>query len=238
MENNHQLAPNNVNILILEDETSIAESLQFVLKAEGFKTHWLALASQAVSYVKENDLQLLIMDVGLPDMSGFEACKQIRQFSQVPVIFLTARGDEVDRVVGLEIGGDDYVVKPFSPREVVARVKAILKRVVVQAPETETESKDLDEEFVVNSEQKTISYRQQKLALTAVEFKILARLIENPERVLSREQLLGATGNATGAGYDRTIDGHIKSIRAKLRDVCDSTDAIQTIRGFGYAYKK
>ena len=116
-------------ILIVEDEAAIADTLIFALQSEGFSTHWLTLASAALAYQQATPADLWILDVGLPDLSGFEACKQLRRFSEVPVLFLTARNAEIDRVVGLEIGADDYVVKPFSPREVAARVKAILKRV-------------------------------------------------------------------------------------------------------------
>jgi two-component system catabolic regulation response regulator CreB len=117
------------HILIVEDEAAIADTLIFALHSEGFTTRWVSLAEQALSEQQSNPADLLILDVGLPDISGFEACKRLRRFSDVPVIFLTARSEEIDRVVGLEIGADDYVVKPFSPREVAARVKAILKRV-------------------------------------------------------------------------------------------------------------
>lgn len=116
------------SILIIEDESSIAETLLFALQQEGFTTHWESLASKGLDYIKKQPVDLVIMDIGLPDISGFEACKQLRHFSDIPLIFLTARSEELDKVVGLEIGADDYVVKPFSPREVTARVKVILKR--------------------------------------------------------------------------------------------------------------
>lgn len=226
------------HIVILEDEPSIAESLIFVLQAESFSTHWESLASKALAYVKEHSVDLIIMDVGLPDMTGFEACKQLRKFSEVPVMFLTARGDELDRVVGLEIGADDYVVKPFSPREVAARVKAILKRVrpVVAVNESLLPSED-PREFVIDIERKTIHYRQQLLQLTRFEFCLLQALVEQPGRVFSRDQLLTAVGATPDAGYDRSIDGHIKTLRAKLRVVNAAADPIKTQRGFGYCYQ-
>jgi len=224
------------HILILEDEPSIAESLIFVLQAESFTTHWESLASKALAYIKEQPVDLIIMDVGLPDMTGFEACKQLRKFSEVPVMFLTARGDELDRVVGLEIGADDYVVKPFSPREVAARVKAILKRmrpvVAVAEPASET-----SREFTIDEERKTIHYHQQLLQLTRFEFCLLQALVEQPGRVFSRDQLLTAVGVTVEAGYDRSIDGHIKTVRAKLRAANATADPIKTQRGFGYCYQ-
>jgi two-component system catabolic regulation response regulator CreB len=220
-------------ILILEDEPSIAESLIFVLQAESFSTHWETLATKALVYAKEQQVDLIIMDVGLPDMTGFEACKQLRKFSEVPVMFLTARGDELDRVVGLEIGADDYVVKPFSPREVAARVKAILKRTQPIA----TVSQERLREFVIDAERKTIHYHQQLLQLTRFEFCLLQTLLAQPERVFSRDQLLQAVGVSADAGYDRSIDGHIKTLRAKLRAIYADADPIKTQRGFGYSYQ-
>lgn len=222
------------HILILEDEPSIAESLIFVLQTESFSTHWETLATKALAYAKSQQMDLIIMDVGLPDMTGFEACKQLRKFSEVPVMFLTARGDELDRVVGLEIGADDYVVKPFSPREVAARVKAILKRTqpAVVASTHPTNSR----EFVLDAERKTIHYHQQLLQLTRLEFSLLQTLLAQPERVFSRDQLLQSVGVSADAGYDRSIDGHIKTLRAKLRAINVDADPIKTLRGFGYSY--
>lgn len=225
------------HILIVEDEPSIADTLIFVLQSEGFHTSWKALAGEALKLLQDTAIDLVIMDVGLPDITGFEACKQLRKFSDVPVIFLTARGDELDRVVGLEIGADDYVVKPFSPREVAARVKAILKRMAPRAePQTQRLPKN-ESEFVVDNDRLQISYRQQSLNLTRVEFKLLQTLVEQPQRVFSREQLLTAVGAAADAGYDRSIDTHIKTLRAKLRQIAPDAEPIQTQRGFGYSYQ-
>lgn len=229
------------HILIVEDESSIAESLLFVLQSEGFTAHWETLATKALAYVQGQSVDLIIMDVGLPDMTGFDACKQLRRFSELPVMFLTARGDELDRVVGLEIGADDYVVKPFSPREVAARVKAILKRVQVKAISPSPESAESESaqgyEFRLEPQQKKIFYHQQLLVLTRLEYVLLETFIRNPERVFTREQLLDAVGVSTEAAYDRSIDGHIKSLRAKLRQINASSEPIKTVRGFGYAYQ-
>jgi len=221
------------HILIVEDEPSIADTLLFVLQAEGFNVTWKTLAGDALALLQSAAIDLVIMDVGLPDIMGFEACKRLRKFSNVPVIFLTARGDELDRVVGLEIGADDYVVKPFSPREVAARVKAILKRVI---PATII-SDPVSREFKIDHERLQIFYCQQLLQLTRVEFKLLQTLVEQPQRVFSRDQLLSAVGTATEAGYDRSIDTHIKTLRAKLRQISAGSDVIQTHRGVGYCYQ-
>lgn len=225
-------------ILIVEDEAAIADALIYALEVDGCSASWVGLAGTAFEFLKKNPVDLVILDVGLPDINGFEACRQLRRISDVPVIFLTARGDEVDRVVGLEIGADDYVVKPFSPREVVARVRAILKRV---GPRTTTlvAEKSLNESgegFQVDPERLQIRYKKQLLSLTRHEFRILQCLLGQPERVFSREQLLESAGVAAEANYERSIDGHIKSLRAKLRQIAPAAEPIQTHRGFGYSF--
>lgn len=223
------------HVLIVEDEAAIADTLLYALQAEGFTTAWLPLAGAALDHLRRHPVDLVILDVGLPDISGFEACKQLRRFSDAPVMFLTARGEEIDRVVGLEIGADDYVVKPFSPREVAVRVKTILKR--VQPPSERASAKaDAAGSFVVDGERLQICYRGQPLVLTRHEFRLLQALLAQPGRVMSRERLLDAVGVAAEAGYERSIDGHIKSLRAKLRQVAPDAEPLQTHRGFGYSY--
>lgn len=219
------------HILIVEDEAAIADTLVYALQAEGFRTTWLSLAGEALAFQEAAPADLLILDVGLPDISGFEACKRLRRFSDVPVIFLTARDGEIDRVVGLEIGADDYVVKPFSPREVAARVKAILKRVAPRA-----EPAVPGGPFQVDEARFLIHYHGQPLGLTRHEFRLLQALLGQPQRVFSREQLLDAVGVPADAGYERNIDSHIKSLRAKLRQVAAGAEPIQTHRGLGYSY--
>lgn len=220
------------HILIVEDEPSIADTLLFALAEDGHSTQWLSLAGSALDYLANHAVDLVILDVGLPDMSGFEACKRLRRNSDVPVLFLTARGNEIDRVVGLEIGADDYVVKPFSPREVCARVRSILKR-----SRNRSSAEVQTTEFAVDSAQLRIHFRGQPLALTPHEFHILCHLLSQPRRVFSREQLLQAAGIAADAGYERNIDSHIKSLRAKLRQIAPDAEPIQTQRGFGYSYQ-
>jgi two-component system, OmpR family, catabolic regulation response regulator CreB len=222
-------------ILIVEDEAAIADTLIYALQSEGFTTHWLTLAGDALALQQQSPADLWILDVGLADMSGFEACKRLRKFSEVPVLFLTARNAEIDRVVGLEIGADDYVSKPFSPREVAARVKAILKRVQVRPFEVPVAA--AQGPFRLDLERMQIHYQQQRLVLTRYEFRLLQALLGQPERVFSREQLLDAAGVASDAGYQRSIDSHIKSLRAKLREVASSAEPIQTHRGLGYSLR-
>jgi len=219
------------HILIVEDEAAIADTLIYALQGEGFTTSWLTLGQAAVEHQRATPADLIILDIGLPDISGFETCRQLRRFTEVPVIFLSARDGEIDRVVGLEIGADDYVVKPFSPREVTARVRAILKRMTPRA-----DSHPGSERFLISTERMQISYRGQVLSLTRHEFRLLQSLLEHPERVFSREQLLNAMGVSSDAGYERNIDSHIKSVRAKLRLIAADAEPIQTHRGLGYSY--
>lgn len=219
-------------ILIVEDEAAIADTLVYALQAEGFTTCWLGLGGVALERLAGEPFDLVILDVGLPDIGGFEVCKRLRRFSEVPVIFLTARSEEIDRVVGLEIGADDYVVKPFSPREVAARVKAILKRTAAR----ESAAPVASGPFQVDSERVQIHYHGQLLSLTRHEFRLLQSLLAQPERVFSREQLLDGLGVAADVGYERSIDSHVKSLRAKLRQVAAQAEPIQTHRGLGYSY--
>lgn len=223
------------HILIVEDEAAIADTLIFALQGEGFTTTWLSLGQEALAHQRQTPADLIILDIGLPDITGFETCKQLRRFSEVPVMFLSARDGEIDRVVGLEIGADDYVSKPFSPREVAARVKAILKRLQPRVPPAA--EPPAAGPFRFDELRQQIHYHGQLLPLTRHELKLLAVLLSQPERVFSREQLLDATGVSAEAGYERTVDSHIRSLRAKLREVREGSEAIQTHRGLGYSLR-
>ena len=218
-------------ILIVEDESAIADTLIYILEAEGFEVSWVMLGSVAIDFIAKRDFDLVILDVGLPDMNGFEVCKIIRLTNQLPIIFLTARGEEIDRIVGLEIGGDDYVTKPFSPREVAARVKTILKRV------TPAISNDVDPTILRRAPSGCdFILMGQALALTAIEFKLLNHLYSQPHLVFSREQLLQACGQFCDIGYERNIDTHIKTIRNKIKKHDATLQVIKTHRGFGYGF--
>jgi two-component system, OmpR family, catabolic regulation response regulator CreB len=219
-------------ILIVEDEAAIADNLLYALKTEGFGVEWRSLGGEAVARLGSAPADLVILDVGLPDMSGFEVCKRIRTFSQVPILFLTARTEEVDRVVGLEIGGDDYVAKPFSPREIVARVKAILKRTL---PAADTREPAAQTAFVCDEARACIHYYGRRLELTRYEYMILKALLRHPECVYSREQLMQQAWDSPETSLERAVDTHIKSLRAKLREVHGADDPIRTHRGMGYS---
>ena len=217
-------------ILLLEDESTIADNVVYALETEGFKVTWLMLGQEALAVLQQRDFALVILDVGLPDCNGFELCKTIRKFSDVPIIFLTARAEEIDRIIGLEIGGDDYVTKPFSPRELCARVKVILKRVSKQA----SESQGTECDFVLEAAKTRISYHGQILNLTRYEYLLLTTLLEKPQQVFSRERLIELVWIDPDASFDRAVDTHIKTLRAKLRQIA-SQDPIKTHRGFGYS---
>ncbi|MDV7339978.1 two-component system response regulator CreB [Terasakiella sp. A23] len=216
------------NVLLIEDEKSIADTLTYALESDRFNVNWKTVGREGIQHAREFPTDLIILDVGLPDLSGFEVCKEVRNFSELPIIFLTARNDEIDRVVGLEIGADDYVVKPFSPREVVARVKAILKR-TGNTPQTSAGV------FNVDEIKGRITYLNTHLELTRYEYRLLKYLLSQPGRIFSREQIMAHVWDAPEASMDRTVDAHIKTLRAKLRDVSDETNLIKTHRGMGYS---
>lgn len=217
-------------VLVIEDEAAIADTVLYALETEGFKTAWSRLGQEGVERVRQDPgISLVVLDVGLPDGSGFEFCKAIRQFSEVPIVFLTARNEEVDRIVGLEIGADDYVSKPFSPRELVARVKVILKRARAGSGLPARTG------FTIEREKARIAFQGQLLDLTKYEYLILGMLLEQPERVFSRSQIMDRVWDEPEASLDRAVDTHVKSLRAKLRAVCPDTDPIKTHRGLGYS---
>ncbi|WP_426340998.1 two-component system response regulator CreB [Pseudoduganella sp. S-14] len=230
-------------ILIVEDEQAIADSIAFALGKEGFAPHHVMLGEQALVAAREQAPALVILDVGLPDISGLDVCRRLRQFSEVPVIFLTARSDEIDRIVGLEIGADDYVTKPFSPRELVARVRVILRRAgngngvapaaPVSPPSAPAASRTPG--FELRAAEARILFCGQPLDLTRYEYLLLKTLVEHPGHVLSRAQLMDRVWCDAPETLDRTVDAHVKSLRAKLRAIDENADPIQTHRGMGYS---
>jgi len=220
------------SILLIEDEAAIADAVGYALETEGFECRWCQLGREGLDALAGGGYALVILDVGLPDISGFEVCKTIRRSSEVPIIFLTARAEEVDRVVGLEIGGDDYVSKPFSPRELVARVKVILRRVAPREPAGRGDSA-----FDIDVAKAQIRYQGQLLELTQYEYLILKLLLQQPERVFSRAQIMDRVWQAPETSLERVVDTHIKSLRAKLRAVNDDMEPIKTHRGLGYSIR-
>jgi two-component system catabolic regulation response regulator CreB len=220
-------------ILLVEDEPSIADNILYALRTEGFEPVWCSTGEDALARFGAEQFSLVILDVGLPDMNGFELCRQLRASSPVPIIFVTARKDEIDRVVGLEIGADDYVVKPFSPRELTARVKAILRRTEHPAPAAGPPPL-----FALDEERCEIRYHGTPLALSRYEYRLLKILMLKPGRVFSREQVMEQAWEEPESAFDRTVDAHIKMLRAKLHAVRPDEDPIRTHRGLGYSMKE
>lgn len=220
-------------ILLVEDEAAIADTLLYALGREGLDVRHVALGRAALDAVAAGGIDLVLLDVGLPDMDGFSVCRELRRTSQVPVIFLTARSEEVDRIVGLEIGGDDYVCKPFSPREVATRVKAVLRRVRA-APDSASTIENTGD-FVHDAAGLRISYRGVWLDLTRYEYGLLAALLMRPGAVSSRAVLMDRVWTDALESGDRTVDTHVKTVRAKLAAIAPDADPIRTHRGLGYS---
>ena len=223
-------------ILIVEDEPGIADTLQYALRTDGFDPVWVATGEDAVAQVRDAAPALVILDVGLPDTSGFEVFKRVRAFADVPVIFLTARSDEIDRVVGLELGADDYVAKPFSPRELVARVRSILRRSAkpIAAPAA-PEVASVPPPVAVDDGRRQIRYYGRLLELSRYEFGLLQTLASRPGHVFTRDTLLARVWDDATESLDRTVDAHVKTLRAKMKGVAPDLDPIRTHRGTGYA---
>lgn len=230
---------NPSRVLVVEDEPSIRDSVVYALESEGFAVDWVGSGADALAKAQAANYALIVLDVGLPDMSGFDVCRELRLSSQVPVIFLTARASEVDRVVGLEIGADDYVTKPFSPRELSARVRANIRRAQLNelnAPAAEPSREGMP--FQVDYDRWVIHYCESSMSLSRYEFRLLAALIEKPGRVYSRAQLMDIAWEEPDASMERTVDTHIKSVRAKLKSLRDDIDPIVTHRGIGYSLRE
>jgi len=223
-----------MKILIVDDEPAISDTLAYALRSDGFATESCTLGSAALSILEGGGHDLVVLDVGLPDLNGFDVCRQLRRFSDIPVLFLTARTDEVDRIVGLELGGDDYVAKPFSPREVVSRIRAILRRLRPE-PRNAATPAATPNRFVLDADGLRIAYHQHWLNLTRYEYLLLALLLERPGRILSRGQIMAAVWQDSGESLERTVDTHIKTLRGKLRAVSADDDCILTHRGLGYS---
>jgi len=222
-------------ILLIEDEPAVADAALYVIKAEGMASMWCRTAGEGLAQFRRQPPDLIILDVGLPDTSGFEVCKQVRAGSRVPIIFLTARAAELDRVLGLELGGDDYLVKPFSPRELTARIRAILRR--SQPPPGGPPPAPASGVFSVDDAGRRILFRDRAVDLTRYEYLLFRVLLASPGRVYSRDELMSRAWDQPDASLDRTVDAHVKTLRAKLRAAGADPGVIHTHRGFGYSYE-
>jgi two-component system catabolic regulation response regulator CreB len=227
-------------VLVVEDEPAIRDNVQFALESEGLDTLALGTGATVVAHLSEGPIDLVVLDVGLPDVSGFDVLREIRRTHPTPVILLTARNAELDRVLGLEIGADDYVVKPFSPRELAARVKAVLRRVRVGAAGEPADPSDSARSaaFSVDGSKRQVAFFGEVLVLSKYEYEILTTFVGRPGHVFSREQLMQRVWEEPHASLDRAVDAHVKNLRAKLRSVRPDLDPIVTHRGAGYSLRE
>jgi DNA-binding response OmpR family regulator len=219
-------------ILLVEDEPKVCELIKAYLVKDGYDVTIAGDGRNAIEQAQLYKPDLILLDLNLPELDGLEVCRTIRKQSNVPIIMLTARDEEVDKVVGLEIGADDYITKPFSPREMAARVSAVLRRYREGLKKGE---QIVSGELRLDQEKHEATYFEKPLSLTAAEFKLLSVLGRNPGRVCTRLQLMDSAFGESYEGYERTIDAHIKNIRQKMAKVApDSTNPLITVRGVGY----
>ena len=220
------------HVLIVEDEKKLADVLIAYLNQHQFKVTHFESGSDVVDWVKTNQPNIILLDLMLPDVNGKDLCKEIRQFSMVPIIMVTAMIDEIDRLIGLELGADDYVCKPFSPKEVVARVKAVLRR-----SEGGLNHGEVYDAFEVNDQTYSIKLHQDRLDLTPVEFRLLKMFLQSPGRVFNRDQILNNIFEDGRIVLDRTVDTHVKNLRHKLKTASPEHDYIRSVYGIGYSFE-
>ena len=217
-------------VLIVEDEPKIAELLRDYLQQSHYETHWIDNGDAVDEWFRNNNPDIVLLDLMLPGKDGLTICRELRSHSQVPIIMVTARVDEIDRLLGLELGADDYICKPFSPREVVARVKALLRRVEMIRANPTTAYRGL----TIDEEKFSATVDGHAIDLTPVEFRLLALLASQPGRVFSRDQLMNKIYLDGRVVSDRTVDSHVKNLRQKIHDTIGSDDLIRSIYGVGY----
>ncbi len=216
-------------VLIVEDEPKIAKLLEDYLRQASFDTHWLAEGTHAVDWVRDEAPDVVLLDLMLPGKDGLSICQEVRRFSSIPIIMITARIDEIDRLLGLELGADDYVCKPFSPREVVARVKAVHRRASLTGQEAAGQSG-----IRIDEDRFEASLDGESLDLTPVEFRMLALFAAQPGRVFSRDRLIDSIYTDGRVVSDRTVDSHVKNLRKKLAAITGDDGPIRSIYGVGY----
>lgn len=222
-------------ILVVDDDPAIRDVICFALQKASYRYEVAADGKEALDKAALHDPALIVLDIGLPEMDGLDVCRHLRRTSEVPILFLSARDDEIDRIVGLELGADDYVTKPFSPRELIARVGAILKRYGAPAQDQESKEEPVLEHggLRLDKAQREVTVGEAPVSMTAIEFDILATLLARPKIVFSREQILQQAYKDNIHVSDRTIDSHVRNIRAKLTGA-GCRDAIETVHGVGF----
>ena len=220
----------NGHILIVEDEEEIADLLRDYLQSEGYTTSWLENGDDVVPHIRKKPPTLILLDILLPGTDGIAVCRNVRKFSDIPIIMVTAKVEEIDRIIGLELGADDYVCKPFSPKEVVARVNAVLRRFLFQTSENVLQAGPVR----LNEDTRQVTANDEELNLTPSEFAILNVMLAHPGRVFSRAQLIHQVQGYDFEGYERTIDFHIKNLRKKLAAHLPDQELICSVYGVGY----
>ena len=220
------------HVLIVEDEKKLADILIAYLNKEQFRVTHYESGSGVSDWIKNNQPNIILLDLMLPDVNGKDLCKEIREFSTVPIIMVTAMIDEIDRLIGLELGADDYVCKPFSPKEVVARVKAVLRR-----SEGDFNQGEIYDAFEVNDETYSIKLHGDRLDLTPVEFRLLKMFIQSPGRVFNRDQILDNIFEDGRIVLDRTVDTHVKNLRHKLKTASPEHEYVRSVYGIGYSFE-
>lgn len=221
-------------ILVVDDETAIVELVQYNLEREGFQVVTAVDGRAALTKARQEEPDLIVLDVMLPEVSGLDVCRTLRRMTDVPIILLTARKDEVDRVLGLELGADDYVTKPFSPRELVARIKAILRRT---GRPRDQEAPGGNDGLVVDPARRRVHVDGREIDLTYTEFELLHLLARHPGLAFTRDQLLAEVWGEDYFGDTRTVDVHIRHLREKLDDDLAQPRFIETVRGVGYRFR-
>jgi len=219
-----------LHVLIVEDEIKIQQLLKDYLKDAGFFISCLDRGDAVVPFVRRYTPDVILLDIMLPVVDGVEVCRQIRSFSTVPIIMITARVEEIDRIVGLEVGADDYVCKPFSPREIVARVKAIVRRLNCYADEKKIKAGPIE----LDEGTHQVMVNQHELKLTPIEFGLLKVMLSRPKRVFPRKELIAYVQGYDFEGYDRTVDTHVKNLRKKLASLIPDQEIIYSVYGVGY----
>lgn len=225
----------NKYVLIVEDEKKLAQVMKDFLDHSGYQTHIIEHGDEVVDWVKQEKPDLMLLDLMLPGKDGLDICREVRQFSHLPIIMTTAKVEEIDRLLGLELGADDYVCKPYSPREVMARVKAQLRRVdMLCSPETQ----DTEQLLTLDPDRLKVRYADREQELTSVEYALLEALYNAPGRIFSRDKLMDSIYQDRRIVSDRTIDSHVKKLRRKLSQLVPDQELVHSVYGAGYRYEE
>lgn len=222
-------------ILVVDDDAHIRDVIRFALEQAGMRVNEAGDGAEALERFKADLPDLVVLDILMPEMDGLEVCRQLRRHAETPIVFLTSRSDEIDRIIGLEIGGDDYVVKPFSPRELVARIHAILRRLRKRADESSSEMEKpfIRGKLLLDGHSRVTSWDGREVALTATEFSLLQTMLRHPVKAFTRDELMDLAYEHNSVVNDRTIDSHVRGVRSKFAAI-DGEHVIETVHGVGY----